>query len=64
MNRNSLYYLEHLDAFQIMESHIMDRVMQEYWQSSLDASGRFLDASTCYGILTHLNERLKYDYEH
>ena len=31
MNRDSLYYLEHLDAFEIMESHIMDRVMQEYW---------------------------------
>lgn len=27
MNRNSLYYLEHLDAFSIMQSHIMDRVM-------------------------------------
>ena len=63
MNRNSLYYLEHLDAFQIMESNIMDRVMQEYWQSSLDASGHFLGASTCYGILTHMDEHYKYDYE-
>ena len=31
MNRNSLYYLEHLDAFEVMEAHILDRVMQEYW---------------------------------
>ncbi len=31
MNRDSLYYLERLDAFEIMETHIMDRVMQEYW---------------------------------
>ena len=27
MGRNSLYYLEHLDAFTIMETKIMDRVM-------------------------------------
>ena len=27
MNKTSLYYLEHLDAFSIMQSHIMDRVM-------------------------------------
>lgn len=63
MNRNSLYYLEHLDAFEIMESHIMDRVMQEYWQSNLDASGNLLEASTAYGILTHRTDRYQYDYE-
>ena len=51
MNRNSLYYLEHLDAFEVMEAHILDRVMQEYWQSSLDASGSFFAASTAYNIL-------------
>lgn len=51
MNRDSLYYLEKLDAFEIMETHIMDRVMQDYWQGNLDASGSFFDASTSYGIL-------------
>ena len=63
MNRSSLYYLEHLDAFEVMETHIMDRVMQEYWQSNLDASGSFLGASTLYGIVKHQNDRYKYDYE-
>ena len=63
MNRDSLYYLEHLDAFEIMETHIMDRVMQEYWQSNLDASGHFLGASTTYGILKHQNDRYKFDIE-
>lgn len=28
MNKNALYYLERLDAFPIMETHIVDRVMQ------------------------------------
>ena len=63
MNRNSLYYLEHLDAFEVMETHIMDRVMQEYWQSNLDASGSFFGASTLYSIIQHQNERYKFDYE-
>ena len=54
MNRNALYYLEHLDAFELMETHILDRVLQEHWQSDLDASGSFLGASSSYGILRHL----------
>ena len=41
----------------------MDRIMQEYWQSNLDASGSFLANSTAYGILTHQEDRYKYDYE-
>lgn len=53
MNKDSLYYLERLDAFEIMETHIMDRLMQEYWQSSLDAGGSFFEDSTVYGILTN-----------
>ena len=63
MNKNSLYYLEHLDAFEIMESHVMDRVMQEYWQSSLDATGHVLEASTSYSILTHIGKKHKTDKE-
>ena len=51
MNRDVLYYLERLDAFAIMETHIMDRVMQHYWQSDLDAGGSFFGMSTAFGIL-------------
>ena len=53
MNRDALYYLERFDAFDVMETHIMDHVMQEYWQSDLDASGSFMGASTSMGILNH-----------
>lgn len=63
MNRDSLFYLEHLDAFLIMETHIMDRIMQEYWQGNLDVSGSFLDSSTAYGILMHYSDRYRYDFE-
>ena len=51
MNRDALYYLERFDAFDIMETHIMDHVMQEYWQSDLDARGDYMGASTSIGIL-------------
>ena len=30
----------------------MDRVMQDYWKSNLDAGGSFFEQSTAYGILT------------
>jgi hypothetical protein len=40
----------------------MDRVMQEYWQSNLDASGDFMGASTAYGILS--SGESKYDFEY
>ena len=67
MNRDSLYYLERLDAFEIMETNIMDRVMQEYWQSNLDASGSFFETSTAYGILfrsnTEITSSKDHDYE-
>ena len=63
LDKDSLYYLEHFDAFDIVETHVVDRIMQEYWQSNLDASGSFLDASTAFGIINHTDDRCKYDYE-
>ena len=62
MNKNALYYLERLDAFPIMETHIVDRVMQEYWQSNLDANGLVLGASTTFRILTKSEEGFDYEY--
>ena len=63
MDRNSLYYLERFDAFKIMETNIMDRVMQEYWQSNLDANGSLFEASTSYRILNSFGESNLDDYE-
>jgi len=62
MNRDALYYLERLDAFEIMETHIMDRVMQEYWQGNLDAGGSFFGTSTAHGIINQSSGK-KEDYE-
>jgi len=40
-NKNALAYMEMMDAFQLMGTKIMDRVMKEYWNSSIDTSGSF-----------------------
>ena len=34
-----------------MQTHVMDRIMKEYWKGNLDANGSFMDSSTAYGIL-------------
>lgn len=62
MNRNALYYLEYLDAFPIMETHIIDRVMQESWQSKLDANGKLMGASSPYRILTESDDGFDVEY--
>ena len=64
LDKDSLYYLEHLDAFDIVETHVVDRVMQEYWMGNLDASGSFLGASTAYRILNNNDDSDTYDYEY
>ena len=50
-NHNSLYYMELMDAFQLMDTKVMDRIMKEYWNSDIDTSGSFFQASTSYQLL-------------
>ena len=40
-NHDSLYYMENMDAFQLMDTKVMDRIMKEYWNSNIDTSGSF-----------------------
>ena len=63
MNKDSLWYLEHMDAFEIVQTNVIDRVMQELWQGPYDASGSLFATSTSYGIMTHMNDYDEYDYE-
>lgn len=48
----ALFYMEKLDAFKLLDSKVMDRIMKDYWNSNVDASGSFFACSTCYNILT------------
>ena len=47
-NNNALYYMELMDAFRLMETKVMDRIMKEYWNSDIDTSGSIFQASTSY----------------
>ena len=40
-----------MDAFQLMDTKVMDRIMKEYWNSDIDTSGSFFQASTGYQLL-------------
>lgn len=40
-NHNTLYYMELMDAFELMDTKVMDRIMKEYWNSNIDTSGSF-----------------------
>ena len=70
MNKNSFYYLERLNCYEILETHIMDRVMLEYWKGDLDASGSFFHSSTSIGILRNSSTKIPgkpdfdFEYEH
>ena len=50
-NHNSLYYMELMDAFKLMDTKVMDRIMKEYWNSDIDTSGSIFQASTAYQLL-------------
>jgi hypothetical protein len=45
---NALFYFERFDAYQILETSVIDSVMVELWNSKIDSSGSLLDNSTSF----------------
>ena len=39
-----------MDAYTLMDTKIMDRIMKELWNSDIDVSGSFFDQATAYII--------------
>lgn len=50
-----MYYMEKMDAFDLMETKVMDRIMKEYWRSNIDTGGSIFEMSSTYRILTQQN---------
>ena len=48
---DAMSYMERQDAYELMDTKIMDRIMKELWFSDIDISGHFLDQSTAYQIM-------------
>jgi hypothetical protein len=40
---DAMSYMESMDAYTLMDTKIMDRIMKELWNSDIDMSGHFLD---------------------
>ena len=51
-NTRVIDYLEKHDTFKLFETKVMDRVVREMWNGSIDAGGSFFGLSTCYAIMT------------
>jgi hypothetical protein len=50
--------METMDAYTLMNTKIMDRIMKELWDSEYDMSGSFLDQSTSYQLLQSPDEEI------
>ena len=48
VGRNALFYMEKIDAFQLMETKVMDRIMKEYWKSNIDTGGSIFEMASSY----------------
>jgi hypothetical protein len=40
----------------LMGTKVMDRIMKEYWNSSIDTSGSFFQVSTAYQVYQNLED--------
>jgi hypothetical protein len=50
--------MERMDAYSLMDTKIMDRIMKELWESDIDRAGHFMDQSTCYSLLKNPNNEI------
>jgi len=49
--RNYLWFIAEQNVYQVMESDLMDKIIQDFWKSNLDITGNLMEASTSYSIL-------------
>jgi len=50
--------MERMDAYTLMDTKIMDRIMKELWNSDIDVSGTILEQSTCNKILKDADDEM------
>jgi len=41
-----------LNAYTIMQTKVVNRIITDYWTSKVDVSGTFMDNSTSFRLLT------------
>jgi len=55
---DAMSYMERMDAYTLMDTKIMDRIMKELWNSDIDVSGTILEQSTCNKILKDADDEM------
>ena len=50
--KNCFWYLDEYDLYTILDSRIMDRVIQKKWNGKFDINSSVLDYSTCSQLIT------------
>lgn len=50
--RDLLWYISEHGIFSILDTKVMDRIIQDFWNSNIDITGSFFEASTVYQIVT------------
>ena len=56
-------YMERHDSFSLLETKVMDRVIRQMWEGSIDTGGSLFSLSTCYKIVTKGYTSYQKDFE-
>ena len=50
---DSLYYMALYNVYKILDTKCLDRILQDFWKSNMDATGVLLECSTGWRLLTN-----------
>lgn len=62
-NTRVIDYMERHDSFSLLETKVMDRVIRQMWEGSIDTGGSFFGLSTCFNIIRKAHPGYQKDYE-
>ena len=51
------------NVYTVLDTKVMDRIMQDFWKSNIDTTGSLFEASTSYRILSLNSIKYRKDYE-
>jgi hypothetical protein len=49
--KDLLWYVAEHNIYKILDAKVMDRILQDFWNSNIDITGRFMEASSTYQII-------------
>jgi hypothetical protein len=49
--RDLLWYISEHGIYEILDTKVMDRILQDFWNSNIDVTGNFFECSSSYQII-------------